>query len=62
VTNQSGDSAGRVSSSCRAFSYDVNASIALLDESVWHVGTPLIVHTPDGPRDAVVKDTFWGRN
>lgn len=62
VTNQAGDSAGRVSSSCRAFSYDVNASIASLDESVWNVRTPLIAQTLDGSRDAVVKDKFWGRN
>lgn len=53
---------GRISSSCRAFSFDCNAAIGLIDETHWNPGTNLLVKTPVGPRDAVVKDKFWGRN
>ena len=52
---------GRISSSCRAFSHGVNAAIGLIDRAHWDVGTALVVETPDGPRDAVVKHKFWGR-
>ena len=50
-----------VSSSCWAYSYSVNAAIALIDSEHWGAGTELVVHTPDGARDAVVKDKFWCR-
>lgn len=52
---------GRISSSCRAFDFDCNAAIGLIDRSHWDAGTALQVIAPDGPRDAVVKDKFWGR-
>jgi len=52
---------GRISSSARAFSFGVNAAIGLIDRSHWDAGTELIVHTPDGPRQAEVKAKFWGR-
>jgi dimethylsulfoniopropionate demethylase len=52
---------GRISSCARAYSFDCNAAIGLIDASHWDAGTQLEVLTPDGPRDAVVKDKFWGR-
>ncbi|GMG84577.1 hypothetical protein LNKW23_37930 [Paralimibaculum aggregatum] len=56
-----GRSVGRISSSCRAYSWDCNAAIGLIASSHWDAGTALVVQTPVGPRDAVVKDRFWGR-
>lgn len=56
-----GANVGRISSSCRAYSFDCNAAIGLIDQSHWDPGTALVVHTPTGPRDAVVRETFWGR-
>lgn len=53
---------GRISSSCRAYSFDCNAAIGLIDHSHWNAGTALEIHTPVGVRDAVIKDKFWGRN
>ncbi|NNE79532.1 MAG: hypothetical protein HKN18_04585 [Silicimonas sp.] len=50
---------GRISSCCRAHSFDCNAAIGLIDASHWEPGTALVVHTPDGPRDAVVREKFW---
>ena len=52
---------GRISSSARAFDFGVNAAIGLIDASHWEPGTALTVHTPVGPREAIVKETFWGR-
>lgn len=60
VTAQ-GKQIGRISSSCRAFSFNCNAAVGMIDRSHWDAGTNLVVHTPTGPRDAVVKDKFWGR-
>ncbi len=56
-----GKEVGRISSSCRAYSFDCNAAIGLINESHWEPGTALVVQTPDGPREAVVKEKFWGR-
>jgi len=61
VTDQADQYAGRISSACRAWSYNCNAAIGLINKSHWDAGTSLIVHTPDGPRDAVVQSKFWGR-
>jgi len=61
VTDETGTSVGRISSACRAWSYDCNAAIGLINKSHWDANTALVVHTPDGARDAVVKPNFWGR-
>ena len=56
-----GQTVGRISSSCRAFDFGCNAAIGLIDASHWTPGTQLQVHTSDGPREAVIKEQFWGR-
>ncbi len=61
VTDKEGHIVGRISSACRAWSYDVNAAIGLINDSHWNAGTNLTVQTPAGPREAVIKDRFWGR-
>ena len=52
---------GRISSSCRAYSFDSNAAIGMIGQNHWEPGTNLVVHTPTGPRDAIIKEKFWGR-
>ncbi|MDP5219811.1 dimethylsulfoniopropionate demethylase [Ruegeria sp. 2205SS24-7] len=52
---------GRISSSCRAYSFDCNAAIGLIDRSHWKPGTALEILTSDGLREATVKEKFWGR-
>lgn len=61
VTGIDGVPAGRISSSCRAWSYDCNAAIGLIAESHWAPDTRLLVHTPIGVREATVSSKFWGR-
>ena len=56
-----GEYVGRVSSSARAYDFECNASIALLNESHWDPGSRLEVLTPNGVREAVVREKFWGR-
>ncbi|MEM9432407.1 MAG: dimethylsulfoniopropionate demethylase [Pseudomonadota bacterium] len=56
-----GGCVGHISSSCRAFSFECNAAIGLINVSHCTPGMALEVLTPDGTRDAIVKDTFWGR-
>lgn len=56
-----GRKVGRISSSARAYWFDVNAAIGLIDRSHWNPGTAIVVHTPDGPREAEIKERFWGR-
>ncbi len=61
VTDRAGAAVGRVSSCCRSYSYDCNAAIGLIDRGHWDAGTELVVETPVGPREAVVREAFWGR-
>lgn len=56
-----GQAVGRISSSCRAYDFECNAAIGLIDRSHWDAGTAIEVHTPAGPREAIIKDKFWGR-
>ena len=57
-----GEPVGRISSSCRAFDFDCNAAIGLVNDSHWEPGAQLTVLTPDGVREALVKEKFWGRS
>ena len=61
VADESGNTVGRISSAARAYSYDCNAAIGLIDRSHWEAGTSLVVHTPAGERQAVGRERFWGR-
>ena len=61
VSDTAGNPVGRISSSCRAYSYNCNAAIGLIDKSCWNAGTELIVHIPDGSRSARIVEKFWGR-
>ena len=61
VTDNNGNEVGRISSSCRAYTYDCNAAIGLIDRSHWEAGTELVVHIPGDKRTARVVEKFWGR-
>ena len=61
VKDSSGRIAGRISSCAWSYTYDCNAAIALIDADHWDPGTELIVETPQGARDAIVREKFWGR-
>ena len=52
---------GRISSSSRAYDFDCNAAIGLIDASHWMPGIEVQIHTPDGPREGIIKEKFWGR-
>ncbi|WP_306113016.1 MULTISPECIES: dimethylsulfoniopropionate demethylase [unclassified Roseovarius] len=56
-----GQRVGRISSSCRAYDFDCNAAIGLIDASHWEPGTAVQVHTPAGMREAEIKEKFWGK-
>ena len=61
ITDDDGAPLGRVSSSAWSFDFGCNVAIGLVDKSHWAPGTELTVRTPDGPRRAVVRSEFWGR-
>lgn len=61
IADQAGNSVGRVSSSARAFSYDCNIAIGLVNKSHWDIDTELVVQTPEGERQAKVLAEFPGR-
>lgn len=61
VISELGETVGRISSACRAWSYDCNAAIGLIGRSHWQPGTKFTVETSDGPRSATVRERFWNR-
>ena len=56
-----GTPAGQVTSAAFSPERQTNVAIAMVDRAHWAPGTALVVDTTDGPRDAVVKERFWGR-
>ena len=61
ITDGSGNRVGRVSSSAWSFDHGCNVAIGLVDKSRWNPATEVVVEAPDGPRRAVVRQEFWGR-
>lgn len=61
LVDQAERPAGTVSSAAWSPDFGTNVSIAMVDRDHWTAGTRLIVRTPSGPRDAVVRERFWGR-
>ena len=62
LMNITGSTVGRISSSCRALGYNCNAAVGLVDSEHWNPGTNLVVITPNGSREAIVKLKFWNRS
>lgn len=62
LMNDKGVQVGRISSSCRAIGFGCNAAIGLVNSDHWHSGTKLVVETPNGSCEAIVKSKFWARS
>ncbi len=52
---------GRVSSAAWSPDFNTNVAIGMVRMTHWDEDTELTVHTPDGPRGALVRETFWNR-
>ena len=50
---------GQVTSAAWSPDFDTNVAIGMVRMTHWDAGTTLRVETPAGPRDAVVRETFW---
>jgi len=48
-----------VSSAAWSPDFDTGVAIGMVRMTHWDAGTELVVQTPDGPRDAIVHETFW---
>jgi dimethylsulfoniopropionate demethylase len=54
-----GKRVGRISSAAWSPDYDTNVAIGMVRMTHWDAGTVIQVETPDGMRDATVKNKFW---
>ena len=61
LTDTAGNAAGHVSSITWSPDFEINVAIGMVHKDHWTAGTTLHVQTPDGPRDAEVRDSFWIR-
>lgn len=59
VTTRDGAHAGRVSSASWSPEFDTNVAIAMVEKGHWAPGTVLVVHTPDGAKEATVRERFF---
>ena len=50
---------GQVTSAAQSPDFGCGVAIAMVRMTHWDGGTALTCDTPDGPRDAVVRDGFW---
>lgn len=50
---------GQVTSAAWSPDFETNVAIGMVDASHWADGTTLTVETPEGPREAIVKEKFW---
>ncbi len=50
---------GRVTSAARSPDFGGSVAIAMVRMTHWDAGTELTLETPDGPRPAVVRESFW---
>ena len=50
---------GRVSSAAWSPDFQTNVAIGMVRMTHWDAGTRVIVETPDGPREAEVREEFW---
>jgi len=50
---------GRVTSAAKSPDFGTGVAIGMVRMTHWEAGTELAVHTPDGPRRAIVQESFW---
>jgi dimethylsulfoniopropionate demethylase len=54
-----GERVGQVTSAIRSPDFGVNVAIGMIARAHWDAGTKIEVETPDGMREAIVRDRFW---
>ncbi len=54
-----GKRVGHVTSAAASPDFETVVAIGMVRMTHWDAGTKLVVQTQDGPRSAVVQDTFW---
>ena len=54
-----GKRVGQVTSAAKSPDYGTNVAIGMVRMTHWDAGTRVIVQTPDGPREAEVREEFW---
>lgn len=59
VTTLGDRHAGRVSSATWSPEFGTNVAVAMIEKDHWDPGTPLVVHTPDGAKEARIRDGFY---
>jgi dimethylsulfoniopropionate demethylase len=59
VTDAAGRRVGQVTSAAWSPDFKTNVSIGMIRMTHWDAGTGVIVHAPDGPREAEVRASFF---
>lgn len=59
VLTRQGEQVGRISSAAWSPDFGTNVAIGMVRITHWDAGTELVVHTPEGKRDALVHAAFW---
>lgn len=54
-----GERVGQVTSAAHSPDFGTNVAIGMVRMTHWDAGTQVQVQTPEGPRDATVRDGFW---
>ncbi len=54
-----GQHAGQVGSAAYSPDFNTNIGIAMVEAAYWDAGTTLVVQTPVGPRDVLVRSKYW---
>lgn len=55
----SGKPAGHIGSAAYSPDFATNIGIAMVEAAHWDAGTTLVVQTPVGPRDVLVRAKYW---
>ena len=59
LKNHAGQPSGRISSATWSPDFQSNVAIGMVHHESWTPGTKLNVETPDGTRNAKVREQFW---
>ena len=59
VKTKSGDFAGTIRSCAFSPDFKTNMGIGMIEANAWETGTKVEIETPQGTRDAIIRDGFW---
>lgn len=59
VADEKGNPAGSISSTVWSPEFKTNVAIGMVDRHANLPGSRIVVHAPDGEREAVIRDAFW---